>query len=160
MIFVTAGTNEQAFDRLIRCARALPGPEPLFVQRGSSIEPPGRGRWVDFLDWDEMRGAMTEARVVVAHAGVGSILLANRCGKRPVVMPRRGDLGEAVDDHQVALARRLASLELVTVAEDAGALAQAVAEAPPQLGFSAQGGVGGLADELRASLLRLAGRSA
>lgn len=155
MIFVTAGTNEQSFDRLIRAARALPPGEDLHVQYGSSLEPHGHGRWSEFLTWDEMETAMTEARVVVAHAGVGSILLAHRCGKRPVVMARRGALGEAVDDHQWILARRLAELDLVTLVDDAEELASAVAGAPTTLPARAPGSApGGLVAELRRTINR------
>ena len=77
------------------------------MQYGASREPHGAGEWVDFLDFDVLAERMREARVVVCHAGVGSIMLARRCGHRPVVMPRRFELGEAVDDHQLQLARRL-----------------------------------------------------
>jgi UDP-N-acetylglucosamine transferase subunit ALG13 len=49
-------------------------------------------------------------------------MLARRCGKRPIVMPRRHHLGEAVDDHQMPLARRLADAGLVTLVEDEAAL--------------------------------------
>lgn len=153
MIFVTAGTNEQSFDRLIRVARDLPGDEDLFVQYGSSPEPHGRGRWVDFLSWDQMVDAMTEARFVVAHAGAGSILLAHRCGKRPVVMARRGELGEAVDDHQLILARRLDGLGLVTLVDDLEELTGAIARAPANLDH--EPGTAGLSTELRATLMRV-----
>ena len=44
-------------------------------------------------------------------------------GRRPVVVPRLKRFGEAVDDHQVALARRLHDEGLVTLAHDAGELA-------------------------------------
>ena len=104
MILVTTGTNEQPFDRLVRAAAELAEGEDAFVQYGASREPHGRGEWVDFLDFDVLAERMREARVVVCHAGVGSIMLARRCGHRPVVMPRRFELGEAVDDHQLHLA--------------------------------------------------------
>ncbi|MEA2256573.1 MAG: hypothetical protein QOG35_2618 [Solirubrobacteraceae bacterium] len=159
MIFVTTGTNEQGFDRLVRAAGSLPAGEELLVQFGSSRAPHGaHGRWVDFLGWDEMEAAMSSARVVVAHAGVGSILMALRCGKRPVVMPRRVALREAVDDHQIALAERLAGAGRVRVVDDAAALASAVAELcvsePPVDGA----GASPLAAELRATLVALTGR--
>jgi UDP-N-acetylglucosamine transferase subunit ALG13 len=132
MIVVTVGTNEQPFDRLVRAAAELAGDEPLLVQHGSSRVPHGRGWWVDFLPFEELEEQATRARVLVCHAGVGSIMLARRCGKRPIVMARRHHLGEAVDDHQVPLAMRLAQAGLVTVVEDADELAAAVlAPEPP-----------------------------
>jgi UDP-N-acetylglucosamine transferase subunit ALG13 len=132
MIVVTVGTNEQPFDRLVRAAASLGGDEPLLVQYGSSRVPHGRGEWVDFLPFDELEARAAAARVLVCHAGVGSIMLARRSGKRPIVLPRRHHLGEAVDDHQLPLARRLAQAGLVTLVEDERALAAAVrAPEPP-----------------------------
>lgn len=131
MILVTVGTNEQPFDRLVRAVEPLELDEPLVVQHGSCVTPGGRGRWVDFASFEELEELMREARLVVAHAGVGSIMLARRCGHRPIVVPRRLHLGEAVDDHQLPIARRLHASGLVELVEDAATL-QDVIEAPPR----------------------------
>ncbi|HWH96195.1 MAG TPA: glycosyltransferase [Baekduia sp.] len=158
MIFVTTGTNEQGFDRLVRAARELPGDEELVVQYGSSTEAHGRGTWEAFMPWEDMMRHMTQARVVVAHAGVGSILLAHRCGKRPVVLPRLVSLGEAVDDHQVELGRRLDARGQVTFVEDQAALHRAVLSgADGVLARAADGAPvnGPLVASLRATLERL-----
>ena len=72
---------------------------------------------------------MRAADVVVCHAGAGSILLARRCGHRPIVMARLGELGEAVDDHQLIMARRLDASGVVTLVADAAELREAVAAA-------------------------------
>lgn len=155
MIFVTTGTNEQGFDRLTLAARGLGHDEELVVQYGSSRVQDGPGTWQDFLPFTDMREAMERARVVVAHAGVGSILLAHRCGRRPVVMPRRVGLGEAVDDHQLGLARRLEGQGLVTLVQDSGELAEAVAQAATAIVVAGGDATGGLVAELRATLERL-----
>jgi UDP-N-acetylglucosamine transferase subunit ALG13 len=126
MILVTTGTNEQPFDRLVRAAAELAQSEEAFVQYGSSLEPHGPGEWVEFLDFDELADRMREARVVLCHAGVGSIMLARKCGHRPVVLPRRFHLGEAVDDHQLHMGRRLHGAGLVTLVEDERDLAAAI----------------------------------
>ena len=126
MILVTTGTNEQPFDRLVRAAAALAEREPAFVQYGSSREPHGSGEWVDFLSFDALAERMREARVVVCHAGVGSIMLARKCGHQPVVVPRRAKLGEAVDDHQLEMGRRLHEAGIVTLVEDEHELLAAV----------------------------------
>jgi UDP-N-acetylglucosamine transferase subunit ALG13 len=153
MIVVTIGTNEQPFDRLIRAARALDSDE-LLVQYGSSREPHGRGEWVEFLSFDELAERAREARAVVCHAGVGSIMLARRCGHTPIVMPRRHHLGEAVDDHQLFLAKRLAKSGIVTLVEDEQELAAALA-APTGAAAERAGtisGAGALSADLRTVL--------
>jgi UDP-N-acetylglucosamine transferase subunit ALG13 len=126
MIVVTTGTNEWAFDRLVRMAASVAGEERLYMQYGSSSERHGAGEWVDFTPFEVLEARMREARVVISHAGVGSIMLARRCGHRPVVLPRLGGLGEAVDDHQVELGRRLHDAGLVTFVEDEAAMLAAV----------------------------------
>jgi UDP-N-acetylglucosamine transferase subunit ALG13 len=126
MILITCGTNEQPFDRLVAAAHDLGDGEHLFVQHGASQVEHGFGEWVDFVSFDELADRMRDARVVISHAGVGSIILARRCGKVPIIVPRRADLGEAVDDHQVPLARRLHDRGLVELVENVADLPRAV----------------------------------
>ena len=118
MIFVTVGTNEARFDRLLRAMESLSVDEEVVVQHGPSDVRPAGSACVDYLEFDDMVEYVDRSRVVVTHAGVGSILLALSRGRRPVVVPRLRRFGEAVDDHQVPLARRLGDLGLVTVVED------------------------------------------
>jgi UDP-N-acetylglucosamine transferase subunit ALG13 len=61
----------------------------------------------------------SDVDVVVAHAGIGSALMAIRAGKQPILVPR--DAGEHVDDHQHQIARELASRGLA-IASSAQAL--------------------------------------
>ena len=127
MILVTVGTHEQPFDRLISAVAALPGDEPLIVQYGTSTAAHGRGEWIDFLSFDDLAQLAETARVIVCHAGVGSIVLARRYGHRPIVMARRPHLGEHVDEHQMSLTRRLADAGLVSAVDSAEELTAAVA---------------------------------
>jgi UDP-N-acetylglucosamine transferase subunit ALG13 len=129
MIFVTVGTNEAAFDRLLRHLDGIADGEELVVQHGASSVRPSGATCLDFLPFDELSVLMRRARVVVTHAGVGSIVAALTNGKRPLVVPRLARYGEAVDDHQVPLARRLAGSGLVTLVEDVAELPQALAAA-------------------------------
>jgi UDP-N-acetylglucosamine transferase subunit ALG13 len=158
MILFTVGTNEQRFDRLVRAAAELETDEPLFVQYGASRVPHGRGEWVDFLPFEELAARAREARVVVCHAGVGSIMMARRCGQRPIVVPRRRHLGEAVDDHQLVLGRRLERAGVVTLVEDESCLAAVAAAQPPSAQSEQSDGLTGaseLSADVRALLARL-----
>jgi UDP-N-acetylglucosamine transferase subunit ALG13 len=131
MIFVTIGTTEP-FDRLLRALDTLDD-EELVVQCGDTTTRPRRGRYVDYLPYDDLVDHVRQARVVIAHAGVGTIMTALANGKRPIVVPRRAELGEAVDDHQLELAKRLATAGLVTLVEESSALSEAVRNADPNL---------------------------
>jgi UDP-N-acetylglucosamine transferase subunit ALG13 len=127
MIFVTLGTNEARFDRILHALDALEIDEELVVQCGASAVRPRNARNLEFLPFDELTDEVRRARVVVMHAGVGSIMVALAAGKRPVVVPRLQRFGEAVDDHQLLLARRLAAAGLVESIEDLTLLPAAIA---------------------------------
>jgi len=129
MILVTCGSSHLPFDRLIGAAGELLGGGPVVIQHGPSTVRIAGARNVDFLRMDRLTELVRDARVVVTHAGVGSILLALTNGKRPVVVPRRAALGEAVDDHQVECARRFERAGLVRLVENPAELGAAVASA-------------------------------
>jgi UDP-N-acetylglucosamine transferase subunit ALG13 len=126
MIVVTVGTHEQPFDRLMEAVVALGDGEPMLVQYGTCTITSGPGEWVDFLSFDELAERAAGARAFICHAGVGSIVLARRCGHRPIIMPRRPEHGEHVDEHQLELSRRLHQAGLVTVVDNELELAAAV----------------------------------
>ncbi len=118
-VVVTLGTHERyTFPRLLnRLVDILPPDLDVLWQVGATeIErmPAGARRQVPIT---EMRRAMREADVVVAHAGVGSALAAMQAGRRALYVPRRRAHGEHVDDHQVAMARELESRNLVVARE-------------------------------------------
>lgn len=152
MIFVTVGTNEARFDRLVAAVSSIVGDERVVVQYGSSGVRPAGAECVEFIPFDRLTELVREARVVVTHAGVGSILVSLANDKRPIVVPRRKRFGEAVDDHQVPLTARLAAAGLVTPVDDpAEGLAAAVAgeAGVATLGASQPALVGELREYLR-----------
>jgi UDP-N-acetylglucosamine transferase subunit ALG13 len=159
MIVVTVGTHEQPFDRLLTAVAGLGDQEPLLVQYGTGTIASGPGKWVDFLSFDELAERAKGARAFICHAGVGSIVLARRCGHRPIIMPRRPEHGEHVDEHQLELSRRLHAAGLVTVVEDALELAAAVRtpQAVPEAGTTAGSlhGPAALSADVRGVLERL-----
>ena len=61
--------------------------------------------------------------MVVAHAGIGTILSARRHARPLVILPRKADLGEHRNDHQLATARAVAALPGVHVAWEAAEIA-------------------------------------
>lgn len=63
------------------------------------------------------------ASVIVSHAGMGSILTALRYRRPIIIMPRKADLGEHRNDHQLATARWMAARPGVMVAWEADDLA-------------------------------------
>ena len=127
MIFVSVGTHEAPFDRMLRAVDELRLDEDVVIQHGPSRVRSEGAVEVEYLSFDEVVDYIREARAVVMHAGVGSVMISLANGKRPIVMARLQRFGEHVDDHQLELARRLEESGLVTVVDDAAALAEALA---------------------------------
>lgn len=120
MLFVTVGTDSP-FDRLISAVDRWAGDTgrtDIFAQVGSSNIPPSHIAYSKFLEPPEFRRRFIEADLIVAHAGMGTILSALRYGKPILVMPRRAALGEQRNDHQLATARRLQEMAHIEVAMD------------------------------------------
>jgi UDP-N-acetylglucosamine transferase subunit ALG13 len=118
MIFVTVGTQGH-FDRLIRTVdewAGLRGSTNVFAQTGPSDYRPKHIHAKPFIDPTEFRKCVESATIVIAHAGMGSIITALEFGKQIIVMPRRGDLGEHRNEHQVATAKRFAEQGRIVVA--------------------------------------------
>lgn len=159
MIFVTVGTNEAPFDRLLHAVDELELDEEVVVQHGASSVRPRYATCIESLPFTDLVDHVEKARVVVTHAGVGSILVARSSGRRPVVIPRLQRFGEAVDDHQLAFARRLDGLGLVALVDDPAGLAASLLT-PPTDTDSAGIGSGDLERELRSFLTERASSSA
>lgn len=123
MILVSAGTHHAPFDRLMLAADRLATElaEEVIVQRGASRMPLPHCRVVDVVEPVRIEAWMREARVVVLHGGSSSFLQARALGRVPIVVPRRPEHGEHVDDHQVRFVRSLPPEEAV-VAEPAALL--------------------------------------
>ena len=117
MIFVTVGT-QLPFDRLIRDidAWAEHRDVAVFAQVTDAGWRPKHIDWVASLDPTRYQEKIEAADLIVAHAGMGSIITALELGKRIIVVPRRSDLGEHRNDHQLATARRLERLGKIQVA--------------------------------------------
>lgn len=120
MIFVTVG-GQLPFDRLVhavdRWATQQQGAD-VFAQIGDSSSPPKHIEWQRLLSPPDFQAKAREAQVVIAHAGIGSILTALDLGKPIVIMPRRAHLGEHRNDHQWATVKHLSKDIGVVVAAD------------------------------------------
>lgn len=119
-IFVTVGTD-LPFNRLVRVVdewAQASGRTNVFAQIGETDWRPAHISWSKFIQPPEFTKHFSEADVVVAHAGMGTILSALQFEKPILVMPRRARLGEQRNEHQLATARRLSELGKVNVAMD------------------------------------------
>lgn len=126
MIFVTVGTHEQQFNRLIeeidRLVKNREIREEVIVQTGFSTYEPQYCTWQKMFSYEQMCQNVERARIVITHGGPSSFIMALQMGKIPIVVPRQKAFGEHVNDHQVdfceKMAQRQGNILLVTDIRD------------------------------------------
>jgi UDP-N-acetylglucosamine--N-acetylmuramyl-(pentapeptide) pyrophosphoryl-undecaprenol N-acetylglucosamine transferase len=117
-VVVTLGTSKYGFERLVNAIYAvLPESVEVTWQIGSTTPPHPDIKAHVQMPQGDLSLAMAEADLVIAHAGVGTSLLAMAAGHCPVLVPRRSDHDEHVDDHQYQLAEELSRSGLATYCE-------------------------------------------
>ncbi len=125
MIFVAIGT-QHPFDRLVemidRIAPSLD--EPVIAQTLSGQYTPDHITTFDFISPDQFNQYIDQARIIVAHAGMGVIITAMERNKPVVICPRNASLGEDINDHQLATTERMQQMGYVYVAQDQDTLHQ------------------------------------
>ena len=112
MIFVTVGTHEQPFNRLIKKVDELVASgdikEKVVVQTGFSTYKPKHCEAHKMMSFDEMQQALKDARIVITHGGPSSFIETLQFGKVPIVVPRQEKYHEHVNDHQVEFTKLIA----------------------------------------------------
>ena len=115
MIYVMLGTEKYPFIRLLNWMDRLKQEgiieDSVLVQAGSTHK---KYNYIsegikefDFVKHSEMNEHIDKARLVVGHAGVGGFLHVLSEGKIPLLIPRRLEKGEHLDNHQIDLVKML-----------------------------------------------------
>jgi UDP-N-acetylglucosamine transferase subunit ALG13 len=109
MIFVTVGTHEQPFNRLVQKIDDLKRDglitEDVVIQTGFSTYEPKYCKWQKLFPYHDMEKLVEQARIVITHGGPSSFIMPLQIGKIPIVVPRQSKFNEHVNDHQVFFAR-------------------------------------------------------
>jgi len=143
---VTVGTDHHPFARVLGWVASWPGAADgatdVFAQHGTAPLPAGLDGAAS-LAVGELQARLADADAVVSHGGPATILEARHAGRLPIVVPRRGDRGEHVDDHQVRFATWMAERGQVVLAPSEAELHAALdrAAADPDA-FAVAGGEG------------------
>lgn len=124
LIFVTVGNHYQAFERLISKMDEIAGKidEQVIMQVGYTAYKPVNAQYFDFAGYSKIKQLNNDARIVVSHAGVGSILTALGQKTHLIIVPRLKKYYEVVDDHQLEIAKAMSDDKNVTVLYDPGSL--------------------------------------
>jgi UDP-N-acetylglucosamine transferase subunit ALG13 len=115
MILITVGTEKFPFNRLMEWVNNLieqnviqPEKEEIIIQYGSCTIVPHGVKSYSVLDEVDFLNLVTEARLIIAHCGEGSIDLLALINKPFILVPRKFSFQEHVDNHQLELAQQLA----------------------------------------------------
>lgn len=111
MIFVTVGTHEQPFNRLIQYIDNMKRDgkiqEEVVMQTGYCTYEPQYCTWSKLIPYKEMIEKVKEARIVITHGGPASFVMPLQIGKTPIVVPRQYEFGEHVNNHQLEFANNV-----------------------------------------------------
>lgn len=130
MIFVSVGTHEQGFSRLVSEVDALKKEgiikDEVFIQAGYTKFETKDCQVKGMLSYEEMIEKVAASRIYITHGGAASIFLGWQYHKAPIVVPRMRRYGEHVDDHQVYFVKRLEAAHKVIPVYDIKELKNAI----------------------------------
>lgn len=109
MIYVTVGTHEQPFNRLVQCVDELKGngiiEEDVVIQNGFSDYEIKHCEHKKLFSSQEVAENYANARMIIMHGGPSTMIESIRDGKIPIVVPRQKKYGEHINDHQLEFCR-------------------------------------------------------
>ena len=120
MILVTVGTD-LPFDRMVKVVDSWAMDnerQDVFAQIGEGGWKPQYIRHAEFLQPGEFSEYFSSSKIVISHAGMGTILSALFHDKPILVMPKLATLGEHRNEHQTATAKKMKELVNINVAFD------------------------------------------
>lgn len=128
MIFATVGKGIDPFDRLVRAADGLAAAmgEKVFIQYGCSSYKPVHAEGKDYVSFPEAQELTKASSIMIAHAGIGTIIGALRAGVPIVIVPRYKKYKEHFNDHQLEIAEAVKGRPGVEVVYEGDDLRRAV----------------------------------
>ena len=112
MIFITVGTHEQPFDRLLKCIDKLVEDgiisEEIVCQKGYTDYEPKNYKSEKLISYEKMQENIEKARIVITHGGPASFIAPLSIGKIPIVVPRKKEFNEHINNHQLEFSKEVA----------------------------------------------------
>ena len=107
MIFVTIGTQDKKFYRLLEAIDKLNIDEKIIIQAGTtefkSEKPKEKIEVHQFISKEDFNKYMNEASMIITHAGVATIIQGLKLHKKMIVAARLKKYKEHVNDHQLQI---------------------------------------------------------
>ena len=107
MIFVTLGTQDKPFERLIKAVenQIINGniKDEVIVQAGYTKYESDKMKILQYIPIEEFEKYIKKADIIISHAGVGSIIAGLENDKKIIAAARLKKYGEHVNDHQMQI---------------------------------------------------------
>jgi len=106
LIFITVGTHNQPFDRLLKAVDEL-SLDSVIWQTGCSSFIPKTGKYQNFYTQAEFEHLCASADIIISHGGIGSLMTPLMMGKPVIAVPRLSRYHEHTNDHQLQIVEEL-----------------------------------------------------
>lgn len=107
MIFVSLGTNDKSFERLLlKIDKEISLgniKDNVIVQSGFTKFSSDNMEVIDLMSMDEFKKNISDCDILITHGGVGTILDGLKLGKKIIAFPRLSKYKEHANDHQVQI---------------------------------------------------------
>ena len=110
MILVSLGTHERPFYRLLKEIEKLISEgkiKDVIIQTGYTPYKVKGAKCFDFIQFEKMQKLIKNCDFLITHGGVGSITDALNYGKATIIVPRRKELNEHSDNHQLQITKEM-----------------------------------------------------
>jgi len=145
-IFVTLGSRKDNLDRLLKELDQLVSKklikEKVFAQIGNTDYEPKNFPFFRFCPRDDFNKYINNCKIVLTHAGAGTIINSVLCGKKTIVVPRNPIFGECPDNHQYEIANYFYNNNFALRVDDISTLGKVITSSdnfiPSQLKMKSQ----------------------
>ena len=114
LIFVTLGTQDKPFTRLLDALEALIQKgiiqDEVIVQAGSTRYKSNHMKILDYIEMTKFNQYVEQCDILICHAGVGTIINGINHDKSIMAVARRAQFGEHENDHQVEITTKFSKL--------------------------------------------------
>lgn len=133
MILVLLGTQDRQFNRLINEVVNLKKKgiikDRIIIQKGVSIFEDKKIESFDFAPKEKIEELIDNAKLIITHAGVGTIIDCLNKDKKVIVVPRLKKYSEHTNDHQLQITKEFADKNYIIPVYEINKLRQAIEKA-------------------------------
>ena len=133
MIFVTLGTQDKGFPRLLDAIEKQIKKgnikEKVIVQAGLTEYKSKNMKIFDLVPKEDFDKYVDEADLIISHGGAGSILTAVTKGKKVIAVPRLAKYNEHGNDHQLQIVENFSERKYILALKDMNKLGKTIEKA-------------------------------